>query len=66
MNSLTLLVLAVSLYLGHRALLGLRLLIEPPCPRCGGRRWARGESSGWSCVACNALIEQHVELDRAA
>ena len=38
-------------WLSHRALLGLRYLIEPQCPRCGGRRWTEREG-GWACTTC--------------
>jgi tRNA(Ile2) C34 agmatinyltransferase TiaS len=44
--------LLLFLWIVHRALLGLRTLIEPQCPRCGGRRWTERGSGEWACVGC--------------
>lgn len=42
----------VLMWITHRALLGLRHLIEPQCPRCGGRRWTQREHGDWACASC--------------
>ncbi|HEX2191340.1 MAG TPA: hypothetical protein VHG51_20685 [Longimicrobiaceae bacterium] len=59
------LALPVTLWLTHRTLLGLSRLVEPRCPRCGGRRWAQGRHGELACATCPAAREQ-LEMELAA
>lgn len=61
------LVLPVCFWLTHRTLLGLSRLVEPRCPRCGGRRWTTERRGEMSCATCPAVREQiELELGLAA
>jgi tRNA(Ile2) C34 agmatinyltransferase TiaS len=59
------LALPVCLWITHHTLLGLSRLVEPRCPRCGGRRWLQGRRGELTCAACPAAREQ-IELELAA
>jgi tRNA(Ile2) C34 agmatinyltransferase TiaS len=67
MNTWTLwLALPVCFWITHHTLLGLSRLVEPRCPRCGGRRWTQGRRGELSCATCPAVREQQIELELAA
>ena len=53
------------LWLGHHALVGLSRLVEPRCPRCGGRRWTQGSRGELACASCPPVVEQ-LEMELAA
>jgi len=59
------LALPVCLWITHHTLVGLSRLVEPRCPRCGGRRWTQGRRGELSCATCPAVREQ-IELELAA
>lgn len=59
------LALPLCCWLTHRTLRALSLLVEPRCPRCGGRRWLQGGRGELSCAACPPARDQ-IELELAA
>jgi tRNA(Ile2) C34 agmatinyltransferase TiaS len=59
------LALPAGAWLVHRGLRSLSRLVEPRCPRCGGRSWTQGPRGELACASCPSVREQ-LEMELAA